>query len=144
MATEFEIKGVLYRAGKLDAFAQLHVSRKIAPVLPKLFPVLARLQVGATGLGTDLDQLAEVLGPLADAMASMPKDDVDLVVSACLGVVSRKQGDALYSPIWRNGVIMFEDIDLAVMLPIVVNVVRDSLGNFISGLLSSGGASPVV
>jgi len=40
---EFQIAGETYRAGKLDAFAQLHVSRKLAPILPKLLPAAFRI-----------------------------------------------------------------------------------------------------
>jgi hypothetical protein len=133
MAIEFEVGTETYRAGKLDAFAQLHVSRKIAPVLPKLLPILALLP--KTGDAVDLGQMGAILEPLTGVLAAMPKDDVDLVVTACLSVVQRKQG-ATWAPVWRSGTLMFEDIELAVLVQVVVQVIRGSLGNFMQGFRS--------
>lgn len=132
---EFDINNQSYRSNRLDAFAQLHVSRKLAPILPKLMPVLSKLS-SAKALTDNLEQMAELMTPLAEAFAIMPKDDVDMIITSCMSVVHRKQNTA-WSPVMRNGVVMFDDIDLSTMLPMVVNVIRDSLGNFISGLLSS-------
>lgn len=140
---EFEIKGVTYRAEKLDAFAQLHVSRKIAPIVPLVLPVLGMLQArGLDGIGQDMGAVSEILAPLANAFAAMPKDDADMVVVACLSVVLRKDGST-YSRVYRDGRMMFQDIELDVMLPLIVHVIRDSLGNFTKGLLSnSTGTEP--
>lgn len=143
MAIEFTIGGHDYRAVRLDCFAQLHVTRKLAPVLPKLFPALALFQgqsaESVRALASDMSVIGQLVTPLAEALANMPKDDVDLVMTACVSVVSRRQ-DSTWSPIWRNGTFMFSDIELDTALPIVVHVLRDSLGNFIAGFLSKSAA----
>lgn len=141
MAIEFDIDGKQYRANRLDAFKQFHVSRKIAPIVPKLIPIFVQLKDGG-GLTEDLAGLAEVVAPFADALAAMKDDDAEYIIATCLSVVLRQQGTT-WAPVWSvNGrVVMFEDIDMGVMLPIIVRVIRDNLGNFISGLLSNPAAA---
>ncbi|KVD52061.1 phage tail assembly chaperone [Burkholderia ubonensis] len=40
MATEIQFNGVRYAIGKLSAMQQFHVSRRIAPIIPPMIPVL--------------------------------------------------------------------------------------------------------
>src|SRR5260364_275380 len=104
--SKFEIEGQQYRAGNLNAFAQLHVARKIAPVLGGL----AALQ------GADS---AAALKSLADVIAAMPDADCEYVLHTCLSVTQRQNGKN-FSPVW--------------MVQIAMYVIQDSLGNFLRGL----------
>lgn len=131
---EFELNGVQYRADKLDAFKQLHVSRKIAPTVPKLIPVFVALQKSGKD---DMGVLADAAGPFAEALAAMPNADVEYVVKACLGVVKRGQGGMFSPMVAPDGTPMFSDMGLGDLLPIVARVLRESLGNFIQGLLAN-------
>jgi hypothetical protein len=143
MSIEFEIGGQRYRAEKLDAFKQLHVSRKIAPIIPKLLPMFQKFAGSKDALKDDLDGLAEAFEPLAQALAEMPDADCEHVFAACLGVVSRNQ-QGNWATIWSQSAksLMFDDIDLGQMTQIAVKVIWDSLGPFISGLLANKAASP--
>lgn len=138
---EFAINDQQYRAGKLNAFQQLHVSRKIAPILPRLLPAFAGLSAGNENLST----LAEALEPVAQALASMPDADCEFVFGTCLGVVSRQQGNS-WSSVWnaQNKALMFDDIQLDVMTQLVVKVVADNLGPFMQGLIAKAQASSPV
>ncbi|KVO82394.1 hypothetical protein WL21_08690 [Burkholderia ubonensis] len=42
MATEIQLNGVRYAIGKLSAMQQFHVSRRIAPIIPPMIPVLMK------------------------------------------------------------------------------------------------------
>ncbi|MBU9534747.1 hypothetical protein KTE49_30415 [Burkholderia multivorans] len=42
MATEIELNGTRYAIGKLSAMQQFHVSRRIAPIIPPMIPVLMK------------------------------------------------------------------------------------------------------
>lgn len=137
---EFEISGVSYRADPLDAFKQLHVSRKIAPTVPKLVPMLVKMQQAGQA-GDDLASFAEAAGPFAEALAAMPDAEVEYVVKTCLSVVKRNQAGT-WSPLVANGALMFADMDLGQMLPIVARVLRENLGNFIQGLLGKSSGAP--
>lgn len=150
---EFEINGVQYRSGKLDTFKQLHISRKIAPLVPKVLPAFAAIAQakradGAEGavlgdaldearkLGVqDIDLIAKAIEPVTNVMAEMSDADVEYLFANCLAVVQRKQGKD-WAPIWRNEALMFDDIELPQMTQIAMKVIWDNLGPFISGLLA--------
>ncbi|WP_175908343.1 phage tail assembly chaperone [Burkholderia sp. BCC1640] len=42
MTTEIKLNGVRYAIGKLNAMQQFHVSRRIAPIIPPMIPVLMK------------------------------------------------------------------------------------------------------
>ncbi|VWC81381.1 putative bacteriophage protein [Burkholderia contaminans] len=42
MTTEIQLNGVRYAIGKLSAMQQFHVSRRIAPIIPPMIPVLMK------------------------------------------------------------------------------------------------------
>lgn len=130
---EFDVGGNNYRAAKLNAFQQLHVSRKLAGVLPKVLPAI----LTATEAGSDLTALMNAFGPAAEAIAAMPEIDVDFIYHTSLAVVQRQQGNS-WSNIWNSHakLLQFGDIDLEQMTQIVFKVLQDSLGNFIQGLLA--------
>jgi hypothetical protein len=136
MSIEFEIAGQRYRAEKLDAFKQLHVSRKIAPIIPKLLPMFMKFAGNADALKDDLAVMAEAFEPLAQALADMPDADCEYVFNACLGVVMRNQ-QGNWTSIWAGGSLMFDDIDLGAMVQITAKVIWDSLGNFTRGLIAN-------
>lgn len=139
MAIEFDIGGHSYRADKLNAFQQFHVSRKIAPLVPALIPVFLQVSKMQGGIKDNLDAIAAVLQPFADGLASLDDKAAEYVMSTCLSVVRRRAGDN-WAPVWSaqaNGM-MFDDINnLGAMMPIVVRVIQENLGPFISGLLTS-------
>ena len=140
---EFDIGGVSYRADRLDAFKQLHLTRKLAPMVPKLVPILDRLQKAfkaGKGVADDLSEFAEAAGPFADAFAALPDENVDYIVKTCLSVVRRQQG-ATWSPIMLGDALMFSDLDIGQMIPIVFRVIRENLGNFMQGLLANAPAA---
>lgn len=136
MSLEFEIAGQRYRAEKLDAFKQLHVSRKIAPIIPKLLPMFMKFAEQKGALRDDIAGMAEAFEPLAQALAEMPDADCEYVFNACLGVVMRNHQNS-WASIWTGGSLMFDDIDLGAMIQITAKVIWDSLGAFTRGLLAN-------
>ena len=78
----------------------------------------------------ELDGLSSALSPLMDVIAGMSEGDTNLVIHKCLSVVIR-DGAVLC----RGESIMFDDLDMMQILPLVVAVIRKNLGNFIQDLL---------
>ncbi|MDH0638194.1 hypothetical protein N5D52_14700 [Pseudomonas sp. GD03860] len=140
--SEFDLGDSTYRIGKLDAFKQFHLSRKVAPIIPTLIPVFLKLQQSASKspLSGDIGAMAEVMGPFADGIAAMPDEAAEFILGTCLAVVQRKQGDR-WMPVWSSNqsTCMFDDMDLGVMLQLTFRVIKESLGPFISGMLSGQG-----
>lgn len=158
---KLEIGGHAYSLSKLNAFDQLHVSRKLAPLTPHIIPVISELMHGDLfktlqkidsdfnsndeNVNVDdvinqmdlksLDGLSGALSPLMNAYADLSEDDVNYVIHKCLGVCTRNG-----AKVSRNNSIMFDDLELAQMLALVVAVIRDSMGNFIQGLFTKAKA----
>ena len=131
---EFEHNGQQYKAEKLTAFQQFHISRRIAPLVPPLAPILL-----AMTRGQGIISNAQLLQPFADGLGSMKDEDAEYVLATCLVVVKRRVGDA-WQPVWnsRAKMAMFEDLnDLGQLFPIALRVLQDSLAPFIKGILST-------
>ncbi|KVP84547.1 hypothetical protein WJ95_20520 [Burkholderia ubonensis] len=154
MTTEIQLNGVRYAIGKLSAMQQFHVSRRIAPIIPPMIPVLLQFyeEMDKTGEAPAdekqgvlalVDSIAPMLQPFADALAGLKDEDAEYVFGMCLSVVERWQG-AGWAKVWSaaHKTSMFDDIGIDVMLPLVVRVVVANLGPFIAGLLTSQASSP--
>jgi hypothetical protein len=143
---QITISGKNYTIGRLNALDQLHVSRKIAPIIPSLIPIISEVAKGGLSKviesmesGDDvelenidlkeLDGLSGALSPLMDVIAGMSEGDTNLVIHKCLSVVIRD------GAVLCRESIMFDDLDMMQILPLVVAVIRKNLGNFIQDLL---------
>lgn len=134
---EINLGGQAYRINKLDAMRQFHVSRKLGPIVPTLVPVF--LQMARDGGVKDFGASAALLQPFADALAGMSDADAEYVLATCLSVVRRQTTAETWAPVWsdKSKVCMFDDMDLGTMVQLTLEVVKDSLGPFIRGLLTS-------
>lgn len=115
--SEFEVAGVAYRSGRLNAREQFHVARRLAPIFSTL------TEAAATGGEPDF-------APIAQAVASMPDGDADFVLTKTLAVVERKQGTVWVRLQSSNGALMFEDLGMMEMLQIAWAVLQENLSGF--------------
>ena len=113
---QFETGGNTYRVTTLDAFKQLHVARRLAPIMSALL------------------QSDEILAPVAAAIAKMQNDEVEYVVRTCLSVCQRRQlvgQQETWAPVVaNNGSVLFADITLQTMLELTKEVVDENLLGF--------------
>lgn len=125
----------IYAVGKLDPIRQFHVARRLAPALI----ALGAASVDVLKRGGNLSDAAAVaaIGPLVEVVAQMSDADSEYVLKSCLSVVSRRSGDGWAPAQNAQGGLMFQDIDITVMLRLAFEVVRDNLGNFIPALQDS-------
>lgn len=132
MSTKIDINGQTYVIEKLPALAQFHVTRRLAPILATMGISVQSLSAGSK---MAIDDFLPVMGPVSEVIAHMSDDEVNYIIFTCLNVVSRQQGDK-FARISAPNVqtLMFADIDMGIMLRLTVEVVKDSLGNFMQGL----------
>lgn len=124
MANEFEISGQQYRSGRMNAFEQSHIIRRLAPLVSTFSGVVGAIK----------SDPARAFEPLAAAFASMSDADVEYIQVRALAVVQRQQGDR-WAPVFvPRGGIAFDDIDALAMNQIVFEVLRDNLTPFFEGL----------
>lgn len=133
---ELSLGGHEYRTGRLDAFQQFHIARKIAPVLAAFARAAAdspELLPSPESPASDDISLAKVIGPIADALSSMPDKDAESVVAICLSVCTRSAGANQWSRVMSPGNsprLMFEDLTLTEMMGITINTITENMGSF--------------
>lgn len=127
---EFEIDGKQYRATRnLSAFEQLHIARKLAPLIAKLSPQESNPAA---------NDFFSLMAPVINGLSEMPSDDVDFITQKCVSVVQRMSGQQ-WAAIWNDRAksMMFDDIDAMQLLQISFQVISDQLGSFMRAPLSS-------
>ena len=113
---QFTIKDKTFDSGRLNAFQQLHVVRRLATVTERL--------VALAGSAGDPEAF---LGPLARTVGELPDADVDYILNACLDVTQIRQD--------TGGLVMFP-LDLTMLLGIAAHVLKDNLSGFFADLPS--------
>ena len=131
---EVEIQGVVYKIGKLNAFAQMYVLKRAAPVLGRLKSIFDAAD------GKDAD-LAAVLPPLGAAIGELPDKSLEYVCNAALDVVDMRQDGGGWAPVRSNGRLMYPDMDLLTMLSLTAHVLGDSLSGFFRALPAFAGTT---
>lgn len=121
---ELELDGHTYRVGKLDARAQFHVVRRLAPVLGELAPAL---QGGKGGM--------EALPAIATAVAKLSDADADYCIFGLLKVVSRKQPNGLgWGPVSTENLLMYDDIGMTQMLKLAWEALTFNMSGFFAAM----------
>jgi len=155
---EIEVAGHKYRTGKLNAFEQFNVVRRIAPLLSGLGESFAKIPRPTVVIpnGHDTgepveaepptqDQEANVwsaLGPVAEALSNMPDDHVNYVLKLCISKCHRFDENAhSWARIATSaGDLTYADIDASIMMQIVFNTIQENLESFFSApLLQTSG-----
>jgi hypothetical protein len=146
---EFTVGNTVYRAGKLDAFRQLHIVRRLTPCVGKLAG-LAELDVtakkNAAGKWVDVEgrDRGQVPGIFVEAITSLRDEDVEYIINACLDVTERRQAGGKWAPLRVNDTVMFGDLSMPAMLLAVWHVLLVNLKDFISALPSVPGLEEIL
>jgi hypothetical protein len=125
-----------YLIGKMPARTQLHVMRRLAPILTNLAPMMGALQAMTPKEGdaaVPQDALVVAVAPVANALAGMPDTEVDYILNCCMSVVARVQpGLPSGAPVLaRDGVtFMFADLTMDDLFKLTIAAVQENLGNF--------------
>lgn len=129
--SDFEYGGHQYYIGKLSAFKQLHVARRVAPILTGL----ADMAMASDGKPLDFKQAVE---PMVVAVSKLSDEDTEMIIGTCLEVVSRKTGNKTAAPVFSSGNLMFDDLKMIDMLRLTAEVIKVNLGNTFGALLTAG------
>ena len=134
---EFSVGEHQYRSEMMDARLQLHVARRLMPVLPSFREML---------IADPEDPMSQLkaLQPLAEAIAAMKDSDVDYILDACMRhtFMAQKHGAngdiAGWTRLWNEaaGRAQFK-MDMNEMLQIARALIVENIGGFLSEPLSS-------
>lgn len=125
--TTIDLQGQSYQIGRLNPLTQFHVSRRLGPIVASMGGEALRMAVDKKTLGLD-DWLA-FLGPISEVLAKMSDEDVNYIIGVCMSVIQRRQGEK-WARIQINGQLIFEDIDMMMMLRLTSEVIKENLGGF--------------
>lgn len=125
--SRIEINSATYSIGKMPALVQFHVVRRLTP--------------GLANMGLSFSQIKQItpetawglFAPISEFLANMPEDDANYIIFACLGVVRRIDGDR-QAEVLVSGRLMYEDIDMLVMMRLTIEVLKENLMGFLKGL----------
>lgn len=129
---EVTINNQVYRIGRLDAFKQLHVTRRVLPILGPL-GLFSMVKEGAADI---FDILA---GPFIHEMSEMKDENLNYVIDTCLAVCERKQmngGLEVWGPVVAKGTtasgngLMFNDLQGSNLLQLTWEVLQENLSDF--------------
>lgn len=139
--TEINVGADTFRIGRLDAMKQLHVARRLGPIMAGLGssimellqqerPADAEGEEGGSAASMQKEAaMLALMAPIMDVVAEMPDETVDYIVRTCLSVVQRRQGDK-WAPMMRGTNFMFQDVDMTLLIRLTVEVVKENLGGF--------------
>ena len=112
--------------GKLDAFSQLHLARKLSPALA----LVLALNDPANSEMPKSVLVVTLLSYLSD-------DDSDYVVKKCLGSVKFNQpGVGPVKIVTKDGTLVFSEITIETITELVAKVIVDNLGDFLNTALA--------
>jgi hypothetical protein len=129
---ELQINDISYRSGKLTAFQQFHLFRKLMPLFSGLGETAAQnIANAAAGVG---QVRWSGMGPIAQAISDMSQQDSEFILKTCLSVCTRRNPAGQWGRVTApNGELMFEDIDMMGMMQLTFAVIQDNLGSFFPG-----------
>lgn len=120
MDNSFEAGGRKFKLGKIDAFRQFHIVRRIGPLLAELIPALAGMSVKKLdGLSETekLEEFGEVLQPVMNGLSKLSDADADYVLYRLLGAVEVHQSEFnVWSKVATDSGLMIQDMELPVLL----------------------------
>ncbi len=127
-----------YLIGRLDAVEQLHVSRKIIPMIGA---IQKHFREGGGSSGV------EIFVAMGDVFAGMKQEDVDYVLRLCLKGCRRKVGDKQWASVLMDDPSRIRlthelDTDMPELMQLVFSVMSENLGNFFGGPPSISPSEP--
>lgn len=136
-----------FRIGKLNAFDQLHVARRIAPLVHSAVfaagPLNEALVAFAKGNEKESDEAMVRAfmqsAPFLQALSQIPDADVDFVIKKALSVSMIEVGGH-YTPCLQGGEVMVDNLSLTDLLALTVQCLTPVL----RPILSASGLAAVV
>ena len=130
------IKGDEYQFAKIDAIAQFHVVRRLAPLIGELFPIFSKdkFKDGVNGIK---EEALEELKPLLDVFSKLPDADLEYCIFAlCKKVYKKNLIGGGWAPI-INAANGFQFVEMKTDLALVMQITAKALGVNLSGFINA-------
>lgn len=137
MNNEFQIGDRKFKLGKIDAFRQFHIVRRISPLLADLMPALAAMskstKKNAESMSEDekLDEFAKLAQPILAGLSKLSDADADYVLFRLLGAVEIHQAEFnSWAKVATDSGLMIQNLELPVMLQAAGRALMFNLSGF--------------
>lgn len=135
---DFEIGQKKFKLGKIDAFKQFHIVRRIGPILSELLPALKDVgKLKATeNLSEDekLSQIATFATPVMQGLSKLSDADADFVLMGLLSSVETQQSAGNWAFVAKSGMVMIQDLELPILLQLAGRAFMYNLSGFFGAL----------
>lgn len=135
---DFTIGGREFKLGKIDAFKQFHIVRRIGPILSDLLPSMkgARGLKNIDALSEDakLDQIAKFVTPIMNGLSKLSDADAEMVLFGLLASVEVKQPTGNWAKVATPSMLMMQDMELPILLQIAGQAFMFNLSGFFGAL----------
>ena len=134
MPSEVEVNGQSYLIGKLNARQQLHIVKRLAPVIQGLLPIWTYIQQSQRGEVSAGEVGMHAAVALSNTIGMLSDEASDYVLDMCLSVVRFRTPAGTYTSLragnGTGGIMLEEADDLAVQMRLLWEVLYANLGNF--------------
>lgn len=136
MENSFEAGGRKFKLGKIDAFRQFHIVRRIGPLLTEMMPVIAGIaksKVDKMSETEKLEEFAKMAAPIMQGLSKLSDADADYVLYRLLSAVEVHQEQFnSWAKIATDTGLMMQDMEL----PLLLNAAGRSLMFNLSGFFA--------
>lgn len=136
MENSFEAGGRKFKLGKIDAFRQFHIVRRIGPLLAEMMPVIAGIaksKVDKMSEAEKLEEFARMAAPIMQGLSKLSDADADYVLFRLLSAVEVHQEQFnSWAKIATDNGLMMQDMEL----PLLLNAAGRSLMFNLSGFFA--------
>lgn len=135
---DFELGGRKFKIGKLNAFKQFHVVRRIAPILSDLLPAIGEIQKvqkeeSSKSESEKFDELAKIVSPILMGLSKLSDKDSEFVLFSLLSCAEVQLG-ATWTRVSTESMLMVQDMELPALLQIAGRSFVANLSNFFAVL----------
>lgn len=139
-SNEFQVGDRKFKLGKIDAFRQFHIVRRIGPLLAELMPGLASMvksQKKLESMSEDekLGEFAVVAQPVMEGLSKLSDQDAEYVLFRLLGSVEVYQAEfGNWAKIATDKGVVMQDLELPVLLQAAGRALMFNLSGFFASL----------
>ncbi len=122
MENSFTAGGRNFKLGKIDAFRQFHIVRRIGPLLAEVAPTMISMVAASKKMGNiseeqKLEEFAKIAQPIMLGLSRLSDADAEYVLFRLLGAVEVQQKEFnVWAKVATDTGIMMQDLELPLLL----------------------------
>ena len=138
MEKNFEVGGRKFQLNKINAFKQLHIVRRVAPILGDMLPAMQGMDLkalkGDQASRENLDNIVKFLSPIFTGLSKLSDQDCEVVFLGLLSSVEVQQPAGNWAKVATDQMLMMQDLELPVLIQIAGHAFMFNLANFFGAL----------